>query len=474
MAHWLWLLCLMCVSAPTWGSDGGGPDDAGTSEDEEALEDLEWNHDAYSDEDRTWKEDCAFAPGGQLWRMSGSSSGAMLSGGFESFAFRLGGETVLRFGQEGSMGPGGGNRVPEEDVWKVRCTPGQVDIGSETARVSLRFREQAFSVDAALLQTLQPGSRTRDDAALRALEEMLEGLGESRGLAHVSGLKEATLRVKLLRTELALAVRNLVEARSLLQQVEALGPLPETSSWALNLNTQLEALYSKPPLVAAEVRRVGALLNLPGSLHEEDAPVLFWRGTELCVRQEEAGPPRMRCLQAKTGRWSRVERYRSPFASGWKVKLEHQGAAGLYQTRVSSIGPEGERVEHGEWYSPVVVARAREGKVVVVNESKGELMTDYGEDGGVSGMKDFPFASEPGSLVAGDGRYYFSAPDELRSLEVEGLRWRFVLPAPGGELRCAAAPRVSPNGRWAACPAPAEGKPSRFPLMVFRLAPQGR
>ncbi len=81
LANWMplrmWLPCLMCVTTPAWGSDD--------------PEDPEQEVD---DDSKRWKEACAFAPGGELRRISSSARGASMSQGEESFALQLGGKTV--------------------------------------------------------------------------------------------------------------------------------------------------------------------------------------------------------------------------------------------------------------------------------------------------------------------------------------------------------------------------------------------
>ncbi len=258
--------------------------------------------------------------------------------------------------------------------------------------------------------------------------------------------------------------------------------LPELGSWASDLARRLEALHSMPPLVPTGVRRVGTLMSLPGPLEEEDNPVLFWRGTQLCVRQEMSDPPSMRCLEERARRWGKEEPYSSPF-EGWRVELDYRGRVGLYQTTVWSIDPEGTKEDLGNWSDPVVVARGPGTGVVVVSR---EDPRNHG------GLKEFDLSSGSGSLLAGRGRYYFSKPDELRSLKVQGQAWKFILPGPQGEVRCAAHPLVSPNGRWAACPAwpvgaastpdagtpdagtPDADTPSGLDLFLFGLAPRAQ
>ncbi|MFP2964299.1 hypothetical protein ACLEPN_43000 [Myxococcus sp. 1LA] len=214
-----------------------------------------------------------------------------------------------------------------------------------------------------------------------------------------------------------------------------------------------------------EVRQVGTVLSLPGLLHEDDNPILFWRRTLLCVRQEASAKPRMRCLDARTKRWGKTAPYKSPFGKGSKVRFDYLGAVGYYMTKVVT---ETSETDHGDWIAPVVVARGKDEQLVVLSD---EAPRQH------SGLKEFDHASGPGSLLAGGNRYYFSEPDVLRSLEVEGQAWAFVVPGPHGEVRCAAHPRVSPNGRWAACPVgQTEGEESspRFDLFLFELSPRAQ
>jgi hypothetical protein len=119
---------------------------------------------------------------------------------------------------------------------------------------------------------------------------------------------------------------------------------------------------------------------------------------------------------------------------------------------------------YGGYDETVVIARGEGPRLAVVSG------TDPRES---EGLEDFDFTSGPGaSLAAGGGRYYFAKPDELRSLTVEGLAWKFVLPGPEGELRCAAEPRVSPDGRHAVCPVQPVTGDTRYGLYLFRLAPR--
>jgi hypothetical protein len=182
----------------------------------------------------------------------------------------------------------------------------------------------------------------------------------------------------------------------------------------------------------------------------------------------------MRCVEAATGSWGKEEPYRSPFG-GWHVELEYQGALGYYRTTVTTDGPGGSTEYPSgygdDWYSPVVVARGKGPRLAVVSAS--DPMKN-------SRKEKWNLTSGPVSLLAGGGRYCFSTPDTLRSLEVAGQSWKFVVPLNGKEVRCAAPPRVSPNGRWAACPAapavaednPGANPPSRFDLLVFGLTPR--
>jgi hypothetical protein len=462
----MWLLCLVCVTAPAWGSDEEDGGTAGATQEDVPAE-LGWEVD---DDDKVWKEACPFAPGGELWRLSGTSSGSTISSGSELFALRRDGQTVLDFLQEGHWEFGGGAEVDESERWKVRCKPGLIDIVTPSAKVTLQAGETGLKLDPRSLQDLSPGSRKPGDAAVQSLIEVFAALDRAGARDSIPELREAFGRARLLSVERALASGNLDWARHSLALTSGMGILtPELGSWASDLNRRVEALYSKPPLMATEARRVGSIMSLPGRLHEDDNPILFWRGTQLCVRQEESTPPRMRCVEARTGQWGKEESYSSPF-EGWRVELRYLGGAGYYQTRALSIGPDGAENEYGEWSDPVVVARGQGGVLVVVSAN------DPRKNGE---MEDVGLASKPGSLLAGRGRYFFSQPDELRSLEAVGRAWKFVIPGPQGELRCKAHPRVSPNGRWAACPVEEAaatgtadaGPSSRYGLFLFGLAP---
>jgi hypothetical protein len=267
-----------------------------------------------------------------------------------------------------------------------------------------------------------------------------------------------------------LAAGNLQRASFMLGQLPSDFELPELSSWAEDLKRRLEDLRSKPLLMATGARRVGAIMSLPKALHEEDNPILFWRGTQLCVRQEASKPPRMRCAEAKTGRWGKEEPYRSPYGKGRRVVIEEEMGGWGYQTTVSISTPE-KVYDLGAWPSPVVVARSTSGRAVVVSSEDPRQH---------EGLEDFDFASGAVSLIAGGGQYYFSQPDELRSLTVEGLTWKFVVPVSGSEVHCAAPPRVSPDGQWAACPAkqagaaarPGARAPAHYDLLLLGLTPR--
>ncbi len=448
---------------------------------EDVFQELRWD---VGSGDETWKEACAFAPGGELWRVSGSTEGASISTGVERFALRRNDQTVLHFGQEGAPESGGGARIDESERWRVRCEQGRIDIVTPAVQVSLQAGASEFKLDPRFSRILHPGSRELGGPAVQSLDEVFAALASGMGLDtengpfregdwQVSGLREALIRARLLNVERMLASGNLDQARHALQSLPPGPGLPELSSWASALNLRLETLRSKPPLMPTGVRRVGTLMSLPGLLHEDDTPILFWRRTQLCVRQEASAPPRMRCIDARTGRWEKEEPYRSPFGKGWRVELEYQGAIGYYQTKVWSIGPEGTKNDHDSWAEPVVVARGKGDQLVVVSAQNPRQHSE---------LQGLDLSSGPGSLLAGGNRYYFSKPDELRSLKVEGQAWTFVVPGPHGEVRCAAHPRVSPNGRWAACPAgqmggahtPDAGTPSRFDLFLFELAPRAR
>lgn len=473
----MWLLCLVCVTAPAWGSDekdGGVPEPEAQ---EDVLVDLGWD---VGDSDKVWKEACAFAPGGELWRFSGTNQGRSTSSGVEFFALRREGQKVLHFGQEGDWEFGGGVTVEESEQWKVRCQPGRVDIVTSAVQISLQVGDSELKLDPRFSRLLRPGRRELKDPAVQTLEEVFDSIASSMGLDspngqwreglwQVSGLGEALTRARLLSAERLLAANNLDSARSKLEALPAGAHVPpEVSSWAADLRRRLEELQSKPPLMATGARRVGAIMSLPGPLHEEDDPVLFWRSTQLCVRQEASEPPRMRCVEAATGSWGKEEPYRSPFG-GWHVEFE---SLAHNQTMVRTDGPgaaSGYGSEYGEsWSLPVVVARGKGPRLAVVSA------TDPMEN---SRKEKWNLTSGPVSLLAGGGRYCFSMPDVLRSLEVAGLAWKFIVPLNGKEVRCAAPPRVSPNGRWAACPAapsvaednPDAKPPSRFDLLVFGL-----
>jgi hypothetical protein len=479
----MWLLCLMCVTAPAWGSEG---EDAGVPEPEsreDVIMDLGWDEDRA---DKVWKEACAFAPGGELWRFSGTSQGSSTSSGVEYFALRREGQKVLHFGQEGDWEFGGGSTIEESEQWKVRCEPGRLEIVTPAVQISMQVGDSELQLDPRFSRLLRPGSCEFKAPALQTLEEVFDSIASSmgldspngqwrEGLCQVSGLGEALTRARLLSAERLLAASDLDSARGRLGALpEGAYVPPEVSSWAADLRRRLEGLQSKPPLMATGARRVGAIMSLPGLLHEEDDPVLFWRGTQLCVRQEASEPPRMRCVEAATGSWGKEEPYRSPFG-GWHVELEYQGALGYYRTTVTTDGPGGSTEYPSgygdDWYSPVVVARGRGPRLAVMSA------TDPMKN---SRKEKWNLTSGPVSLLAGGGRYCFSRPDTLRSLEVAGQSWKFVVPLNGKEVRCAAPPRVSPNGRWAACPAapavaednPDAKPPSRFDLLVFGLTPR--
>jgi hypothetical protein len=140
----------------------------------------------------------------------------------------------------------------------------------------------------------------------------------------------------------------------------------------MDLRRRLEEQQSKPPLRATGARRVGAVMSLHGPLQDEDDPVLFWRGTQLCVRQEASKPPRMRCVETATGSWGKEEPYRSPFG-GWHVELEYQGSLGYFRTKVITTGPEGGlkvlQDAYEDWSEPVVVARGKGPRLAVVSAS---------------------------------------------------------------------------------------------------------
>ncbi|NVJ06451.1 hypothetical protein HUW63_14555 [Myxococcus sp. AM001] len=386
---------------------------------------------------------------------------------------------MLRFGQVGAPEFGGGARIDESERWRVRCEQGRIDIVTPAVQVSLRVGASELKLDPRFSRLLRPGSREFGGPAVQSLEEVFAALASGMGLDteggpfregdwQVSGLREALSRAQLLNVERLLASGNLDRARSALQSLPPGPALPELSSWTSALNLRLEALRSKPPLMPTGVRRVGTIMSLPGLLHEDDNPILFWRRAQLCVRQEASAPPRMRCIDARTGRWEKEEPYQSPYGEGSGVRFEYQGAIGYYKTKVVTQRSE---TDHGNWYEPVVVARGKGDQLVVVSAQDPRQHSE---------LQGLDLSSGPGSLLAGRNRYYFSKPDELRSLKVEGQAWRFVVPGPHGEVHCAAHPRVSPNGRWAACPARQKGgaptsdagTSSRFDLFLFELAPR--
>lgn len=465
----MWLLCLLCAAVPAWGSDekGGAAPEPETKEG--VLEDLEWHP---NDDAKTWKEACAFAPGGELWRLSGSSGGNAVSTGEELFALRHQGQTVMKFGQQGPPELGGDAEIEESDRWKVRCQPGRIDIVTPAVTVSLQVEATEFKLDPRFSRILRPGSRELGAPAVQSLNEVLTALLSSMGMDALNGtgVVEALIRARLLTVERLLAASNLDMAGNWLSTLPSGPDLPELSSWAADLKRRVEDLRSKSPLMATGARRVGTLLSLPRALDDEDEPLVFWRGTQLCVRQEASQPPSMRCVEAKTGSWGKVEPYRSPYGQDSHVELEYLGRAGAYQTRVSSSDAEDTTGDEDTWSDPVVVARAK-GRLVVV-DSKDPRQHQ--------GKENFERTSGLVSLLAGGGRYYFSEPDKLRSRRVEGLSWKFVVPVSGSEVRCAVPPRVSADGRWAACPAgpagaegtPEAKAPSSFDLLLFGLTPR--
>jgi hypothetical protein len=424
---------------------------------------------------RLWKEPCVLdgKGNGELLRVSGSSAGANMSQGLETYRVQLGTDLLVELTQEGQPMIGSGAAIAEGDRWVVTCARGAIRVLAGEAELRLSVAGKAASVDAKWLQGLAPDrARSLGLARLEGTAALIDALADE---PVVGGAEEASARVGLLIAERAIDAGETDRAESALQQAEA-GRFPALAGWARRVGERLEAARGAAPLRAVNAVRLGTvrrLVTVPvGKVGEGELvgdPDVFWSRGFLCLRQEGEQAATMRCYDTAVGKWRDAEPYASPYAAAPKLRAKYLGNPGGYTTRLTVEEAGGERVL-GEFHSPSLLARDARGGIVVhaaglVSAEKADV-TVHGYDA----------ASGAGSVLAGGGRYFFDGPTSLRSIAQAGRSWS--VPAPGRDagVVCVAEPLTSPDEQRAACLA---GKPSgpqgeSRELWLFDLAEPGK
>ncbi len=404
---------------------------------------------------------CLFAPAGRLVRTSGASSDAAPSAGCQRVTVFAGDKLKLAFVQGGAL-PTGTATSSARSAWQVRCDTGRVELFWRDAVVPLSYEDDELGVDPSWIAQLDVDARY----GARPLAEMEAMLLAIRGpeLRHGG---EALLRVRLLMVERALRVQNRDKAELVRQRFGDVSGFVTLNPWVQSIQGRLNTLDEQAPLRAGWVQVLGTVASEPVLPLEEDAPTLFWRGAELCLREEAAATPSMRCVSPRRMNWGRPEPYVSPFADGWKVGWETRVVSGRFTTTLITVGPDGTRGELGPLRIPTLVARAAGHAFAAVSAPDAEA----NEPVQTIGLDDFDLSATAGSRLTALG-YYFERPDRIRSLTKVGTYWNVRPSDPlAGIVSCKTIPLVSPDLRWAACVGEtAEPDAGRgLPLVAFEL-----
>lgn len=426
---------------------------------------------------RLWKEPCDLdgKGRGELLRVSGSTTGANMSSGHETYRVQLGDAPLVELTQQGDLMFGGGAEIAEGARWKVSCGRGAIRILSGDAEVRLSVDAGAARIDAKWMKAL---------AADRAKDQPLQRLQQVAGLLDamedepaVAGRDEAGARVRLLIAERALDAGETDEADAALANAKV-ERFPALGDWARRITGRLDAARGAAPLAAVKAKRLGTLQALPptpagpvGEGESEQAPPgLFWLRASLCVRQEGAQSRSMRCYDAATGRWSGVEPYVSPFDSGPRLTATYLGHPGRYATRLALQEAGGERAI-GEFGSPRLLARDLRGGLVVRSTNPTPSASD------AVAVEGYDASRGVGSALAGGGKYFFDGATTLRSITQLGRSWSLPAPGRGAGVVCVAPPLTSPDEKRAACLAskdPAEKARAPYELWIFELVDAAR